>query len=88
MLRRFGAFSIAAQYLKNHPHRWAEVLAYMHFLPTNVHYDMPNDAFFYVGFSTMFDEIPEGHNAPKYNIIVHESRKTGSLKSVSVERIN
>ncbi len=82
--RRYGRFHIQdAERTESRINNLFKVM--QNFLVIDARYDMCWQAIEYTALSPMFDEVPDGHKAPEYEIIVHEL--DGEVHGVEVRRI-
>ena len=82
--RRYGRFYIQdAERTEDRINSLFKVM--QNFLVIEARYDMCRAAVEYTALSPMFDEVPDGHKPPEYEISVHEL--DGEVQHVSARKV-
>ena len=68
--RQLGRFRVNLEYIQQHPEDVADMFSFIRFVPldTTIHYDVY--CIEYLGVCSLFTEVPEGSEAPLYDMEV------------------
>ena len=68
----FGKFEMTHSIVENSPHKVADILSEISFVPYRVESLLARQVLVYEGWSPLFDLIEEGQELPIYDLLMHE----------------
>lgn len=83
---RIGRFYISKDHFIDGYAKMADVFCKMKFVPTRAEFLWDRGAFEYIGYSFLFEEVPEHGIAPEYSLIITEDIEMAELE-VKVEKV-